>query len=99
MPDVPYTRKNASACRCYACPVQTSSPCAQGKVADVYATLATSEPPAAADLPGMYCATGVAVCTDLDFEKMCQCMGCAVYLESGLDQWKYCKRGSASEIG
>ena len=99
MPEVPYSRKNAALCKCYACPVQKDSPCAQEKVAKVYSTLTTADPPPAAELPGMYCSSGVAVCTDLDFEKECQCMSCAVYKINGLDQWKYCNRGPASQIG
>jgi hypothetical protein len=100
MPDVPYTSKNAALCKCYACPVQKDSACAQEKVAKVYATLATADPPPPpADLPGMYCASGIAKCTDLDIEGLCQCMSCAVYRISALDQWKYCNRGPASQIG
>lgn len=99
MPDVPYTRKNAALCRCYACPVQKDSACAQEKVSAVYATLTTADPPPPAELPGMYCTTGVAVCNDLDFDGLCQCMSCAVYRINALDQWNYCQRGPASEIG
>jgi len=99
MPEVAYTQKNVTRCRCYGCPVQKDSSCAQDKYKAVSATLATADPPAASDLPGMYCANGRAICDDIDFSGMCQCMSCAVYAENSLDQWKYCQRGSAAQIG
>lgn len=99
MPEVPYIQKNAARCQCYGCPVQKESACAQEKYAAVSGSLATGEPPVHADLPGLYCSAGTAVCDDLDFSGMCQCMGCAVYAENSLAQWKYCKRGAAAQIG
>jgi hypothetical protein len=100
MPEVPLTAHNATRCLCYACPVQIDSACATAKYAAVSASLgADGDMPPAADVPGMYCSSGLAVCDDLDFSGMCRCMGCDVYAEMGLDQWKYCQRGSAAQIG
>lgn len=56
--------------------------------------------PMPGDVPRVYCATGTATCDDLDFDAQCQCpKTCAVYRENELTQWKYCQRGSASDIG
>jgi hypothetical protein len=65
----------------------------------VSAALSSADPPPAADLPGLYCSSGVATCQDLDFDGICRCMGCVVYAENVLDQSKYCRRGSAAKIG
>jgi len=50
-------------------------------------------------VPGMYCATGKAMCTDLDFEKMCQCNFCAIWKEKKLDEGEpmgyFCRDGEA----
>jgi len=100
MPDVPFTARNATRCLCYACPVQTESACAVAKYAAVSGSLSADDGlPAAADIPGMYCSSGLATCDDLDFSGMCRCMGCDVYAENGLDSWKYCQRGSAAQNG
>lgn len=55
--------------------------------------------PPAADMPGMYCSTGVATCTDLDFAQGCICPSCPVYMNNSLDNTKYCKKGSATQVG
>jgi hypothetical protein len=99
MPEIAYNQENAGICLCYDCPVQTKSTCAQGKYAPISATVGTVDPPAAADLPGLYCASGVAACDDLDFSKTCQCMVCTVYDDNALARSKYCEEGSASKVG
>jgi hypothetical protein len=52
------------------------------------------------DMPGPYCANGVAVCKDLDFSKMCVCSGCQVFKDFNLMKGKptryYCKDGKAT---
>lgn len=100
MPEVPFNQRNAARCLCYACPVQKDSACASAKHAAVSASLSdASATLIAADVPGAYCSSGLAVCDDLDFSGMCRCMSCDVYAEMGLDQWKYCQRGAAAQIG
>ena len=51
------------------------------------------------DLPGPYCANGVAVCKDLDYGKLCQCSGCQVFadfkLNTGRPTLYYCRDGKA----
>jgi hypothetical protein len=52
------------------------------------------------DMPGPYCANGVAVCEDLDFGKMCICSGCQVFKDFNLSKGKpksyFCKDGKAT---
>ena len=51
------------------------------------------------DMPGPYCANGVAVCKDLDFSKTCICSGCQVFRDYNLMKAKptmyFCKDGKA----
>jgi hypothetical protein len=98
---VEFTKDNATKCLCGGCPVQKDSVCVAQKQAALGAAMEgeTDGMPSAADLPRLYCATGVATCGDLDFAETCQCMHCPVYRENGLDQWKYCERGAAMSIG
>jgi len=55
--------------------------------------------PKTEDMPGPYCANGVATCTDLDFSKTCLCSGCQVFKEYNLVNGKptiyYCRDGKA----
>jgi hypothetical protein len=56
--------------------------------------------PKVEDMPGPYCANGVAVCKDLDFSKMCICSGCQVFKDFNLKKGKpmsyFCKDGKAT---
>jgi len=36
------------------------------------------------DMPGPYCANGVAACKDLDFSKMCLCSACQLFKDYNL---------------
>lgn len=53
--------------------------------------------PKAEDMPGPYCANGIAVCKDLDFSKTCLCSGCQVFKDYNLSKGRpmtyYCKDG------
>jgi hypothetical protein len=57
------------------------------------------ENPMPEDVPGVYCATGKATCSDLDPEQMCQCDKCDVYKENDLGSGEpggyYCAEGKA----
>jgi hypothetical protein len=101
MATVEYTRANAMKCMCVRCPVQASSSCVAEKSALLSAAMEVGMDamPATADVPLLYCATGIAVCDDLDFAQRCICGDCAVFSENALTQMKYCKRGSAAKIG
>ena len=52
------------------------------------------------DMPGPYCANGVAACKDLDFSKTCICPECQIYKENNLSKAKptqyFCKDGKAT---
>ena len=56
--------------------------------------------PKAEDMPGPYCANGVAACKDLDFNKMCICSGCEIFKNYNLTKAKptiyFCKDGKAT---
>jgi hypothetical protein len=55
--------------------------------------------PKVEDMPGPYCANGVAACKDLDFSKVCICSGCRVFKDFNLKGSKptiyFCKDGKA----
>ena len=55
--------------------------------------------PEADDMPGPYCANGVAVCKDLDYSKLCLCSACQIFKEKNLVEGKptgyFCKGGKA----
>ena len=52
------------------------------------------------DMPGPYCAIGVAACKDFDYTKVCICPGCQVYTDYNLTKAKpmsiFCKNGKAT---
>jgi len=98
---VAYTQENATLCICTRCPIQAESKCAGEKVKHMETMMARGMPegmmPPSADLPGLYCATGFATCKDLDFSKMCMCVGCPVWekhkLASGKPMGYFCRDG------
>jgi hypothetical protein len=100
---VEYNQENATLCMCTKCPVQAESACARQKVALMEAMMQKGMPegmmPPPEDIPGLYCATGVAVCKDLDTSKMCICTTCSVWekckLAEGMPQGYFCKDGKA----
>ena len=53
--------------------------------------------PKTEDMPGPYCANGVAVCKDFDFSKTCSCNGCQVFKNFDLAKGKpisyFCRDG------
>jgi hypothetical protein len=59
-----------------------------------------SKMPKLEDMPGPYCANGVAACNDFDFSKTCICPGCQVYKDFNLTKAKptnyFCKEGKAT---
>jgi hypothetical protein len=101
MPSVEFSKDNMMKCICGSCPVQTESACAAEKNAMIKTAMESGmeSMPAEGAVPGLYCATGVAACDDLDLSKHCICPGCPVLTENGLTQNKYCERGNAETIG
>jgi hypothetical protein len=51
------------------------------------------------DVPGMHCATGKAVCDDLDFDEKCQCVTCPIWetyhLENNTPLGSFCQDGKS----
>ncbi len=95
-PKVPFTVENVKKCVCGKCPVQANSQCAKTKMAGIGQALGR-QPLQAADIPGLYCATGKATCTDLDWSKMCMCMACPMWetysLGTTTPMGYYCRDG------
>jgi hypothetical protein len=95
---VPFSATNVGMCMCPKCPVQTKSQCASSKLATIGQALSKS-PLDRVDIPGQYCSTGTATCTDLDPKQPCMCPGCSVFSQYTLDKgtpvgW-YCRDGFA----
>jgi hypothetical protein len=95
---VPFITSNVGKCLCPKCPVQSKSPCVSGKLATIGESLAKT-PLIRAEIPGIYCSTGTATCTDLDPKQACLCGGCAVFgeynLGTGTPVGYYCRDGFA----
>jgi hypothetical protein len=55
--------------------------------------------PEPSEFPGMYCANGKAVCSDLDQNQMCKCVDCEVWKENDLGSGQpgnyFCQNGKA----
>ena len=106
---VPYTVSNIEKCRCPQCPVQAGSSCAQEKLRNLnneMSTLPANSAPEPQKVPGVYCSSGEALCTDLDPNEQCLCPTCSVWtehcLEKGTPMMYFCnngKAGSASIMG
>lgn len=95
---VPFGSSNVGKCKCPKCPVQTKSQCVSGKLTTIKESLAKT-PLIREEIPGLYCSTGTATCTDLDPKQACLCDGCAVFGEYKLGTTKpvgyYCRDGFA----
>ena len=102
-------------CQCGMCPVQANSECAKPKIMmrtemmkkmtpemtkDMTMEQKAAMMPKPEDMPGPYCANGVAVCKDFDLSKMCICSGCQVFKDFNLNKAKpniyFCKDGKAT---
>ena len=100
-PKVPFSTENISRCRCPGCPVQAQSQCVSEKLGKLGEAMAAAggKAPKAAEVPGVYCSTGVAACRDLDPSQMCICGTCSVWqqykLASGKPAGYFCKNGMA----
>ena len=84
---VPFTRSNIKRCRCSLCPVQADSDCVQDKLQSskkAMENVSSEEILSPEDVPGIYCATGEAVCSGLNFDRQCICNTCEVWKEYNL---------------
>ena len=100
---VPYAITNIERCMCPKCPVQANSACTLDKIGNLkneMKSLGKNEAPEPQKVPGVYCSSGIATCTDLDPNKDCICQTCPVWVESCLehaDTIKYfCNIGRAT---
>jgi hypothetical protein len=93
---VPFVISNVGRCACPGCPVQGKSKCVAGLKAVLKDALKKT-PLKAKDIPGMYCSTGKAACTDLDSSQGCACPTCAVFTQYNLARGQhvgyYCRDG------
>lgn len=98
---VPGVMENAKICLCMQCPVQTESTCAKSTMKDseklVQAGAGQIKGPA--DIPKLYCATGIAACKDIDTNQMCICGDCPVWKKYDLQDTSpsmyFCRDGKA----
>jgi hypothetical protein len=99
MGKIEFTMKNLKKCVCSTCPCQADSACAKDKLMKMQEAIQKNEMPESDVVPGMYCALGKTACTDLDFDRFCQCNYCDVWKENNLENGKpfgyFCKNGEA----
>lgn len=99
MGKVEFNMENIEKCVCMNCPVQEKSACISEKKKIMEEIIEKGEMPNPKDVPGVYCATEVTECVDLDFEKMCMCASCPVWQEKdlgdGMPMGYYCRDGAA----
>lgn len=94
---------NVQKCLCPTCSVQGESNCVKDKLKKLQEMMskdidiATMIEPK--DIPGLYCATGKATCSDLYFHEECQCVNCSIWKEndlaSGEPHGYFCRDGEA----
>lgn len=96
MVNIEFNLENVKKCKCPGCPVQAKSKCAMDKLDKLSSMGGTPKPE---DVPGVYCSTGKATCSDLDPDQMCQCATCDIYkgnnLGSGEPNEYFCLNGKA----
>lgn len=79
MSKVPFNTTNIKKCLCVKCPVQKDSNCVKEKM-----KMELGDNPKKDDVPGLYCSSGKAYCSDLDTSKMCMCGKCPIWKECSL---------------
>lgn len=97
MEEIEFNKKNFHTCLCPDCPVQAKSNCVQIKINPIKGSK-DMVMPNPKGVPGLYCTTGTATCTDIDPDKACQCPKCDIWEEHNLGGGKpgknYCVNGS-----
>ncbi len=96
---VPFIAANVGKCMCPKCPVQSKSSCVAGKLSTIEAAL-KANPLKKEDIPGVYCSTGKATCTDINPNASCLCGACGVYDQYKLANFKpggrFCGNGASA---
>jgi len=100
---VPYAVNNIEKCMCPQCPVQADSVCTLDKIGNLkneMKSLGKNEVPEAQKVPGVYCSSGTATCSDLDHNRDCICKTCSVWeghcLEHADTIMYFCNSGRAT---
>ncbi len=100
---VPYNVSNIERCMCPQCPVQADSVCAREKIENLkneMKIIGQDEAPEPYKVPGIYCSSGNATCSDLDPNKDCICKTCSVWVENCLEHadttMYFCDNGRAT---
>ena len=97
MEEIEFNKKNFHTCLCPNCPVESKSNCAQIKLNPLKGSKDIAMPNFKG-VPGLYCTTGKATCTDLDPDKTCQCPKCDIWKEHSLGKGKpgtyFCQNGN-----
>jgi hypothetical protein len=95
---IPLVHVNVGKCLYLRCPVQLSSACVSHKITELKEAL-NKQPLRPEDIPGVYCATGIAASTDIKVEQDCVCGKCVIFPEYRLFNYEpmchYCISGSA----
>ncbi|WP_292465937.1 DUF2769 domain-containing protein [Methanolobus sp.] len=101
---VPYIKGNIERCMCSECPVQADSKCAQDKLErskKIMANMSGDDVPDPKEVPGVYCSTGKARCSDLKPDEKCICNTCDVWkeydLKNSTPSMYFCQNGQAKE--
>ena len=98
MEEIKFNRKNFHTCLCPNCPVEAESNCAQIKLNPIKGSKDIIMPNPKG-VPGLYCTTGKATCTDLDPNKTCQCPNCDIWKGYNLNEGKpesyFCQNGKS----
>jgi len=84
---------------CPKCPVEIGSKCAKDQLSKITQNVCGAKPLDREEVPAVYCATGMAACTDLEAAKDCVCVSCEIYatykLSGRSPSSHYCKDGMA----
>lgn len=93
---VPLILGNVTRCKCPQCQVQAKSQCVT-KLKERLGEALKRNPLKSEEIPGAYCGTGKATCTDLNLSQNCVCGGCPVFAEyqlaAGTPAGYYCRDG------
>lgn len=78
--------ENIQKCACFQCQVQAESKCVQNKMYMLKEMMKIEKDiiPEPENIPKMYCATGIAACSDINTDKICNCPNCEVFKENKL---------------
>lgn len=101
MKEVPFNRNTYNRCLCGGCPVNRKSKCSAIKETKLAPLTGRIEKegrmPDPKATPGIYCATGMSDCDDMDNSSVCLCPACSVEMVYDLDKNYFCLTGSAAE--